>query len=929
LSATENSPVFTGVHTVLDMIAVLCRRPRFWYRSRHDEDRGETPLPLICLVREQSSNDFLQALSAKLREASVPNVLIDAARATEQVRKRFNASQASGQGSASELPMLPLLDQVRHGLGLQRHDRVRLSRFDRYRLADWLTRQYLAPATQRDDGAGIVRLLRSWISKGREKPDIPFEADQGRVTFWLWVLLHIGPALWFWLWTRGRESRWFMGQDYLTAHSPDFLSFAQRLTRGDREAGSEEEVKKLLTHALLEDLRVAYRRQLLPFRPRVWRRGAHAVVLLDNLTEENGGWELLRLVNDVRNETGDPDPLLVIAAGDPPPADSDEASLSVARPDRSMDALESWRTALPGRRQRKEPLARYLPVSLPTAVSTNSRSSLSSDDEFAWRRVDFHPDRAPVLARRHVVAVLAVVLLLTSGGVGMRSAMPRYDSGCFPFGMGDMTVPWMESFIPPDLAGVDVRPELMEDTWQCVGYSDNTVQVFGNGGRLRAVQHEVFRENLSAVAGHEDKPDRPLVSLVYFAALTGIEEDLTKETSLSEELKGLLLWQRKLNHDGSSDDPFLRVIVANGGHNMDASDDVVQEMIAPLVRNDSTVLGVVGMNRTTRITKRAITMLGDLGVPVVTTTLTVQDLENTSPLYFQLAPGNDIQAQLVRKYLGEKSDTVAIYHPETADEENEYVTDLVDQVHTALRDGPPHPVDWGAPELSEMKCDGGEHDPDVVFYAGQGEGFKEFLNKLAGTCGRVSEYPEVIGSDATARLFTDSEDRNEVISHGISVHYVSLGVPTALAGAGCVSDGTPTNIKLAELTPVSRFCRAYRELANKVDKESDDWFLDRPTERMGVAYDAAGLFHAAIMKNSGIDRNGEWHIPHRAAIAAQLREVSYGGVTGRFDFRTSRVADGRVLGMLRFDAKDAIPECELAIGDVADSVKPEDIDCGS
>ncbi|MBE1470646.1 hypothetical protein [Kibdelosporangium phytohabitans] len=82
------------------------------------------------------------------------------------------------------------------------------------------------------------------------------------------------------------------GQGYMVSkHSTDFLGFAERQTAGHRETENEEHLEKLLVHAFLEDLRIAYRRRRLWVLPRRvgFRRTAYIAVLLNEATTGNGG----------------------------------------------------------------------------------------------------------------------------------------------------------------------------------------------------------------------------------------------------------------------------------------------------------------------------------------------------------------------------------------------------------------------------------------------------------------------------------------------------------------------------------------------------------------------------------------------------------------------------------------------------------------
>src|SRR5204863_844435 len=109
----------------------------------------------------------------------------------------------------------------------------------------------------------------------------------------------------------------FIHQPFLTPtlSRGGFLGFATRLAVKPRTDNDRRQVHLLLVHAFLEDLRQAYRRR--PWRLRGWRHTAHAVILLDEAAPNQGepvglGAELLRLISEVRNETGLLDPLLVI-----------------------------------------------------------------------------------------------------------------------------------------------------------------------------------------------------------------------------------------------------------------------------------------------------------------------------------------------------------------------------------------------------------------------------------------------------------------------------------------------------------------------------------------------------------------------------------------------------------------------------------------
>ncbi|GAB3940981.1 hypothetical protein GCM10027614_25530 [Micromonospora vulcania] len=212
----------------------------------------------------------------------------------------------------------------------------------------------------------------------------------------------------------GQHYRWFMRQQYLAPRqSVTFLGFAERLTAGWRDGEQPDQVNKLLLHAFLEDLRQAYRRR--PWRPSDWRRTAYPVLLLDNVTPDNVGGALLRLIGDVRTETGRNDPLLVVASGAlAPPELPEPHPLTDAD-----EAYDEWAEALPEMRRLRRPAA-WLVVLRPDDTDTGppSRGGIRP----------FSAPEPPWWSRRFLPAALCLVLL-ASGGAWAGS---RWGPGCHP-----------------------------------------------------------------------------------------------------------------------------------------------------------------------------------------------------------------------------------------------------------------------------------------------------------------------------------------------------------------------------------------------------------------------------------------------------------------------------------------------------------------
>lgn len=819
---------------------------------------------------------------------------------------------------------LPLLYQLYRELSAEQLGLGRRVRFDLYRLANWLTTQNVDQMEGDDDARKkLVRLLRERRDNGGTGQSIPAATEVAPHWTTKLALLLFGmlwPVSRFWLWAGGRvpglgrQARWFMRQPFMPPKQQRrFLEFAYRLTAGRTHREDPREIDKLLVHAFLEDLRHAYRRR--PWKLRPWRRTAYTTVLLDNVTVDNGGWQLLDLLNEVRNETGELDPLLVVAAStDPPPRWPTGRDIPEAA--EAAFALDEWRANLSRQRQIQAHAGWYLLLELPHPVPSRE---LPVEDRRAFDRLpDYRARRPPLFARRPVVSLVGMGLLLAM----VPPAYPYVTTGCLPF----------------RLDGVSVRPVAItvdgHTSQQCVGYSDSTWQVFGTDRRLRAAQAKVFEQNLIAEQLQEDNPGRPLISLVYFAGLTHSDADshADSDTAQAEEIEGLLLRQRQQNVSNKSE-PVLRIIIANGGNKMKAAVEVTRDLLVSLAESDLTVLGVIGLDRSVEETGYSIAILGSHGIPVVATNLTSNGLETISPLYFQIVPSNITQARLVAEFARREGATrVTIYHPAASGNRDEiedlFVRTLVPSLKEALGPLAAGPITWDAgqdPDLPPLCGDNTDRSGEIVFYAGRHDNFRQFLMDITRGCYDKNKLPTILADDAISRFVANKSERRHDELAGITVLYVSKGSLVVLAGKECAK-GKPSKT-VSGSTSLDTFCAGYHKLHTELQQSVLAW----PGERLGIVYDTAGLFLAAVRHNRSRNldavrgnrarANDEpfRYAPDRAAIAQELREIEFRGATGTVRFSSSRVAEDKNLAILEIDDiydLAASPRCRYVIGDL-------------
>jgi hypothetical protein len=156
------------------------------------------------------------------------------------------------------------------------------------------------------------------------------------------------------------------------------------------------------------------------------------------------------------------------------------------------------------------------------------------------------------------------------------------------------------------------------------------------------------------------------------------------------------------------------------------------------------------------------------------------------------------------------------------------------------------------------------------------------------------------------------------IPSGVTVDYVSKGSAVVLAGQKCFTgEYTPTN--QPGQGPMSTFCAQlgalYRDRLPDMLPNPQLVGAGRPSppglrwpgERVGLAYDAVGLFLRAAGTPTGYDarRLGPF-TPSPSSVGQQLRDITdsqhdpqYSTATASFNFRASRVAEDRELAILQ------------------------------
>ncbi|MET8199305.1 hypothetical protein [Micromonospora taraxaci] len=837
------------------LLARLLRRPR----------RGDRRLPMLWLVRSDTS-DLMTPLRRFLGQGPrrrVPHAVLDA-----------DAPPGAGDVSA-------LLRELHRQLSLEAFGAARL-RFRHYPLADWLMHQSLTFGVDADDSrAALVRRLRD--RRGPRAPEAPpsgGDAVSIVSQVLLWLVRRAVPGVVFRAAVSGRvpvlgrHYTWFMRQQYLAPRqSVTFLGFAERLTAGWRDGEQPDQVNKLLLHAFLEDLRQAYRRR--PWRPSDWRRTAYPVLLIDHVAPGNVGGELVRLVGDVRTETGRNDPLLiVVSGGQPPPELPEPHPLTEAD-----EAYDEWAEALPEMRRLRRPAA-WLVALHPDDTDTvpPSRGGVRP----------FSAPDPPWWSRRFLPAALCLVLVAALGVW----ASSRWGPGCHP-----------------SLTGGRVSVEVVA-SGECVGYSDSAAQVFNNDpGQegLRRIQQRIFAQNRAAeeVWQRSDRR-RPFLTLVYLGTLTGNLTRTDEESYVSEreELEGMATAQYALLKEsaGAGGAALLRIVVANGGRQMIYADRAVA-MLAELAADDPTVVGVVGLVESRTSTARALRELNRVGLPVLAPTLSADRMDANSRLYLQISAPNTDQVEMVDAYAQQvlKVNEAHVYYTTLEGStltEDLYVGTLVDGLRQRFGARITRLEEWSTSQRLTGECG----YPGLLFYAGRWTEFDGFLRALR-ECG--GNPPRHLVADDSVNRYMANPGLRAAAPGNVPVTYVSKASLATCAALRAAQDRRDDDARATFLSWI----------------QADD-LLDPPRcrpetghqvgERVSLAYDAAMMMIRAVESLAArlhhADPLQRWEptsvnpVAVHAEVLRQNAGQGYRGVAGliRFTPESGEPVDKR-LALLRVE----------------------------
>jgi ABC-type branched-subunit amino acid transport system substrate-binding protein len=777
----QDDGLFDGSEEIIAMIGEL------YVRRSPDE-----PLPILSLVRPDLDEHprflaYIFQFWLEGTEPCVPHAYVDLKTAPGQPDTPDVELPEATQDDVERvqeilLKLAPRLEERPGG-------RFRL---DRFRDVVWLMSQTLPSEPAHKRHAELRKRLRR---RARGKLDDAAEAVKaqphlpGWVGWLSWLLGGLLTPLWYRarhsgrVWPISGRYRWFLRQPNLAPGEGSFIDLATKLTADEWRRQVPEQVLRIMVNSLLEDLRAAFRGKGF-FKKRMT---AYPVVLLNHVTRANGGYHLLRVVNDIRNDTGLLDPMLLVTCSKRMPPHAFEPDYRPAHPGvfNAVDStaiLSAWKNSISARQQSRSDVAWYLCILLSEPADSDTRRRIS------LRLAALPPFALPPVPiwRKQAATMTLVIFLLGIATVGyiklgLDDSYHHCGSGFTWFGFQSRNA------------------DIVRIEGECVGVTDGSNAAFlPSDPAFKQISTTILEQNRETEKRHRDQPARPLITVVHVDTLTspGSSNQSDSLFSARERLAGVAVAQHEQLDKDQQSDPLVRVLIARAGHRTRHGVKVAG-MIGELARLDRSIVAVIGFNESRQTTIKMINSLATEGLPVVAATLSADELVNNR-MYFQVAPQNQRQAEVAAAYAAQRRDSevqhnrgrlassVRIYFSD--DPEDIWSKNLAEDLAESFErrkftveslqftpDGNPQGKNERTPRsLADSKEAGRDACgfDGVVFYAGRSlPDYRGFLGGMSDRC--KNSPPLVIAGDDVAAYVAIEDIRTQ---NSIPFNYISFAI---------------------------------------------------------------------------------------------------------------------------------------------------------
>jgi ABC-type branched-subunit amino acid transport system substrate-binding protein len=671
--------------------------------------------------------------------------------------------------------------------------------------------------------------------------------------FWLSFTCHLPRWAWSRLTSRKVMRRWLGGmreaggrRDLYRVMAHVAATQAPRL-RGTAGRPRHEEalhtLEKLLLRALLEDLATPKVGRYLPKRR---RRTARPVLLLEvppaGTDAAHRAERFLRVLHELRDTAPRPGPL-VIAVGKPSDALIAELQPRECTLSQAASALGT---------QDGTPVL----VTFPEASLTRPGLPVDQVEPHTRFRTSWRTTTSLIAA--------ATALALTALGVTVDRVRDGGDRTCLG-GSASVATKARTRPVPLDAKG-----------WY--------------DAALRAITDQNKRAESYARQG------RAVRTVVAFVSSRPDNEDETRFDGTIPELRGIAMWQHKLNDDAASDQNLvpLRVEVRPTGEGYRDAVPEARKLVAEIRAEDSAadhekVVGVLAYAQSRDETRAALEVLGEARIPTVGTTATANEMlaGAASLSYWPFTPDNGREARIEADFassadiIARRDDAEscsparqAIVIESSADL---YSRSLAGRFVAAFPgttrifnfnqagDFDPQPP-GGAPNLSsadvlaEQLCQALAEEPEsVVYWSARAKDFAAFITAMdtRGTC--IDHPVTVLGGNELTNVAQTGAFANK---NWLRLYYSAHRLP---AGSEQASEKT------------RQFVSAYDEFVRTTTRGTDPW---RQDGHSAVSYDAFHVLSQAVaqawLRDEDVDR--------RSVLIALSGGLTFNGATGNVHY---------------------------------------------
>ncbi|MEO3872853.1 hypothetical protein ABGB18_28905 [Nonomuraea sp. B12E4] len=596
----------------------------------------------------------------------------------------------------------------------------------RQSLTEWRRKEVADGAALRRWVDYVARTMTTWLpASGLAAFGLQTLMDGISLVLWLAspAVAVIGALLHATLLIRGLIFyRWFRRAPFLRRQEgEDLIAYAMRFAAPERpEAERREEAERLMVTALLEDLRQAYRRRVIPWPG--WGRHTYPVVGIKKADPGTQERRFVELVDEVRVSTGQRGPLLLVVSTSEPPA-GHRAEFGTNGPAAGPVQLYArWRETM--RRVKPSP---YLVIRLETD--------------------DLPPgtDRPASLFPVRPLAFWAVVLLLIGAPI---TATLAATVGC----------------------GTDLR----EVAGQCVGLGP--LDKMAPHPLVLPVANRIKEQNDAIPFGSK------VFTVAYLGPLTtqpGARFKDGQMTAVAGELTGIGAVQDSYNKSRS--DWKMKVVFANTGQDF-ISAGLAATGIAERAREDSSLAAAVGFAWSREEVRQAVGVLTKANVPMVSTVSTVDKIANVvggrrSAYLFRLAVVDSLQIKATVHWLdtlgltaevGRRPKVAVVWQQQPGELYSQDLKDLFWREYGGEK------TEHGFTDDASLEAAVGEacvSGAKVIYYTGRAD----FLSTLKGAWGASCEKRGVrllASDDVTGSVANDV--RASANKHNVTMSFVSL-----------------------------------------------------------------------------------------------------------------------------------------------------------